>query len=343
MLDHRALRRHTGQMMLEMALVLPILVLILSAVIDFVRIWNAQETLHRMTRSAVTWGTQVKADGTRPTTAEVSDQLLASVLPPLTRGQVSVELVNVGLRDASGGDSVAVRASTRVGFLTPIIGRFFHSDALRVESSAQLPFMQYAPGTAVQVPPPPFQIDDDGEIDITANTGATITVLGKQLNYGPGGPPMRVTLKFADRGSNFAPIFGGQAVTGGESFYVSGLDKDDELAFEARATHTSGAQTVFDRTYRSNHQDRFSDDPRNQDGSPKAHHVTVLKDGDRLPEWSAFAGQTQLAEYLEPYVDQQSKTLRMTPGEAIVLWEFNSVYNSPASDFQDLVVHLKFD
>ena len=329
-------RRARAQGLVEFALVIPMFVLIVCAMIDFARVYNAQETLHRLTKEAVNTASKIKSDGTRPTTAEVSAFLMSSVLPPLDAAQVVVKAVDAAKVDATGRHSVYVQVGYNLPLLTPMLDRFFPQAQARLDSVAQLPYPRSRPGRAS--PPPDFTIDVNGGIIPNSDMGALIKVLGKQITYGAGGPsiPVTVQMKIASKqngnGHNkFNPIFGGNPVNGGEQMNPGTIAKGDTLAFSANADYSSGKTTYFDATYASDAPVAFQDDATH-------YHVLVLKNGDVAPDKPGFSGQTALATYIAPYVDTGTHRMVLGRDDAIILWEFNPNYNSAAADFQDLAM-----
>jgi len=333
------MKRRAGQGMVELALVLPLFLVMVCGLIDFARVYNAQETLHRVAKEAVNTGSQVKADGTRPTTAEVNAILLSSVLPPLVPAGVVVNSVDAARVDASGRRSVYVSLSYNVPLITPFIGRFFPQATTRLDSAAELPY----PYAKVVPPaqPPLFTLDSSGNLVATGAASAAIQVLGKQLTYGAGGPAIPVTMSMnvaksngGSGSSNFSPIFGGNGVNGGEEMNVS-LKKGDELELDGTANYTQNGTTLFNATYQSDNPQPFAD-------NANAYHTVVLRNGDAAPTTAGYDGQKGVATYLAPYEDPSTGTMKLGPNDAIILWEFNPAYNSPAADYNDLVVLVSF-
>jgi Flp pilus assembly protein TadG len=339
----RGLRLRRGQGLVEIALVLPLFLTLVCAIIDFARAYNVQETLHRITKEAVNYGTQVKADGTRPTADEVQAWLLSAVMPPLVRSGVVVEQLDVKRTDAKGRRSVFAQIRYDMHILTPVMTRWFPDQKVALYSSAQLPYTDLT-GAVGAPPAPPVSVAPDGTVVFNKNGTVTIRILGKQLQYGAGGPTIPVTLQMKhDKGDDddddddgFEKIFGGNPVNGGEEMTLSGVKKNDNLALSARARYQQGSSVLFDQTYVSN-------DPRPFTDASDQRHALVLRDGDPVPDKPTFGDQTALASYLAPYVDAQTKLIKLGPNDAIVLWEFNQTYGSPASDFQDLAVLMQIN
>ncbi len=77
---------------------------------------------------------------------------------------------------------------------------------------------------------------------------------------------------------------------------------------------------------------------RSGDNSP---YVKVLKDGDSVPNIPAFQNQTNLAAYVQPFVNVATQKIEIQDNQAIYLFELGTTnLSSPAADFQDLVIMI---
>jgi fibro-slime domain-containing protein len=77
---------------------------------------------------------------------------------------------------------------------------------------------------------------------------------------------------------------------------------------------------------------------RSGDNSP---YVLVLKDGDSVPSIPAFQDQTNLAYFVEPYVNTATGKVVLQDNQAIYLFELGTTnLSSSAADFQDLVIMI---
>ncbi len=73
-------------------------------------------------------------------------------------------------------------------------------------------------------------------------------------------------------------------------------------------------------------------------------NVIILKNGDTVPDISGYLDQQPLEEFLIGYIDQTTHKVTMDENEAIFLFELGTTdLNSPAADFQDLVILVSVD
>gem|GEM_PF-2201661 len=324
-----------GQSLVEVAVVLPVVLLLISAVIDFSRIYNAQYTLHRITNEAVNYGTLMKGAGDFPSRTDVQTRLLTAVPPPLSAASVIINSVQVHKPDSEGRESVAVDVSYDVPILTPLMSWFFSDGNARVSSKAQRSYLFFSGQPTLQSlppppPPPPFTIASTNDVLINVNCSARLKIVGTQIQAG-NGQPVLMTAKLSTNGNSFGELFSGNPLQGGEDVIVSSLMAGSKVAVSARAF----APGLINKSYRSNEKNSF------QDSSSHTHQY-VLANGDSLPPRPGFSGQTPLFAFLAPFVDTGNSMMVLGRKEVAVLFEFNSTFNSPAADFQDLVVLLQF-
>ncbi len=73
--------------------------------------------------------------------------------------------------------------------------------------------------------------------------------------------------------------------------------------------------------------------------------VKTLVNGQQAPNLAGFGGQQPVGSFLAPYLDAQGKIV-LQPNQVIMLFELGvnmaSDPNSPAADFQDLVLVFTF-
>lgn len=169
--------------------------------------------------------------------------------------------------------------------------------------------------------PPRFTILPEGGVTPLCDGPLDVWIVGSEITYGAGGPPIPVRVEFTqDGGASFTPLYGGRPVQAGDTARFPSIPAGAELG-----TRGSADLSNFHARY-----DSMVADP----------HVYVLKDGDAVPDFPAFDGQRPLEAYLAPYVDGGWMVLQAS--EVIVLYEFNRDLNSDAADFQDLVVMFSF-
>lgn len=168
-----------------------------------------------------------------------------------------------------------------------------------------------------------FFVGPDGSLQTTGRVSATFRALGSQITYGAGGPEVNVTLAVsADGGRQWAPLFGGNDVDGGETETVTGLSSGAKIVVKVTGKYS----WMFSRTYVSN----------SGDG-----HIVALRDGARLPEYKAFDNQAQLETFLRDIIGGDG-LVDIGAYDAVYLAEIGASLNSTAADFQDLVLLVQF-
>jgi Tfp pilus assembly protein PilE len=76
---------------------------------------------------------------------------------------------------------------------------------------------------------------------------------------------------------------------------------------------------------------------------PSNDRVKVLRDGDPVPNTPGFAGQLSAKQYLEDYISDDGTTMKLSPTQAIFLFEFTTAsLTSSSADFQDMVILASF-
>ena len=66
--------------------------------------------------------------------------------------------------------------------------------------------------------------------------------------------------------------------------------------------------------------------------------VSVLRDGDPVPNISGAFSQGSVGDYVSEYVDSETQTMRLDANEVIWLFELGTSASNTSADFQDLVV-----
>jgi len=75
------------------------------------------------------------------------------------------------------------------------------------------------------------------------------------------------------------------------------------------------------------------------DSSQSSPNVITLRDGDAVPNIPAFLDQASIMQFIQKYIDTSTNTMDLNKNQAIYLFELGTTnLNSPAADFQDLVV-----
>jgi Flp pilus assembly protein TadG len=131
----------SGQGLVEMALILPVLLLIFMGIIDFGRAIYAYNAVSNAAREGARLGIvdQRVTSGTYNAAVEAANQATALGIDPTDPNQVLVTFPNTGgvCPTISVGCPVSVRVQYQFSALTPIIGRII--GPITVGSTTQLP------------------------------------------------------------------------------------------------------------------------------------------------------------------------------------------------------------
>lgn len=147
------LRSRKGVTAVEMALVLPIFVFIVFAIVDFGRFFFVQHTLQYATREgtrlALVGGTITGGGSSLSRTASIVKTIQDSAAVAVDPGSLSISIFKLdpgyidptgwdtGTADAgSGGDYMRVRTRYLYKFFTPLIGRFFSGEQCTIVAEA---------------------------------------------------------------------------------------------------------------------------------------------------------------------------------------------------------------
>lgn len=126
----RKLHNQKGQAMVEMALVLPLLLLLVFGIIEFGRIFNAYLVVNNASREGARYAAVGKAYS--DITPEINN--LTSTL-----GTVTVEFTPSNGDDREEGKSVQVKISHTLPLITPIVGPLISGDdELVIEASTTM-------------------------------------------------------------------------------------------------------------------------------------------------------------------------------------------------------------
>lgn len=320
--------RHTrrrGQGLVELALVLPLVIMLASVLIDLALLLNAQHALHRVTATVVDEAT-LCVDGRYLEPSEIRQRLLGRLLPPLIRDRFMVDEVSL-TDDAERRRSVNVQVRYRMPLFTPGVSLFLGVNEVVIESRDRATYPAQTPPQTASFTPPPFRILASGDIQITRPISARMKVLRTSFRNRDGAE-VPVSLAVTDDGRRFDPVFGGNAVHGGEEMVLSSLEAGDKIALKANLPgHRDDMRT--------NRQEEFDD----RESVNRQH---VLANGDAAPDHPAMRGPPTLLPELAPFVDTSSGSMKLGRQDVILLFEAGKQYGSPHTDFQDLVVLLQF-
>lgn len=112
------LKNEKGQAMVEFALILPLLLLILCAIIDFGWIFGNQLIATNAAREAARYTAIHYYDSTTDNDTSIASSIVTQKAPTL----VSPSVV---LTKSASGDSISITVTSQVDVLTPLISAFF--------------------------------------------------------------------------------------------------------------------------------------------------------------------------------------------------------------------------
>ena len=154
----RSTRRHwifatSGNALTEFALIFPLFVLMLCAVVDFSRLFYTQTTL----QNAVRQGGRYASTGNHQPDPQHSGQTLSridSIKLVTQQAAIGLSTTNVQVSSAVGGsgsaggpgDTVTVSLTSNVQLLTPIIGSFFTNGVYTFTVKASYQNEPFPPG-----------------------------------------------------------------------------------------------------------------------------------------------------------------------------------------------------
>ena len=166
---------------------------------------------------------------------------------------------------------------------------------------------------------PGFTVDT-GRIEVDENHSVNLQVLCSQITYGSGGPEIPVKVRVKINGT-WIWLWGYQDVDGGETYSATtGIDADTFI-LEAYARYGSWRKTY---------------------NSTNTRQVKTLLNNDIPPALAGFGGQQPVSACIADYLDPTTGKVVLNGNQAIMLFELgvDMAYNpnSPAADFQDLVV-----
>lgn len=123
------LRNKKGQSMVEMALVLPVLMLLLFGILEFGRVFNE----YLVVTAAAREGARSAAIGSDNT---IVVNVVKEAARSVDRGSIDVAINPQNETDRVYGQPVTVTVSNPIQIITPLISAFFPQNPYTVESAA---------------------------------------------------------------------------------------------------------------------------------------------------------------------------------------------------------------
>ncbi|MBC3796500.1 hypothetical protein GH807_05465 [Acetobacterium tundrae] len=127
----RWIRKEDGQAVVELAITLPILIMILCAIIDFGWLFTNQNIVDNCSREGARFAI-VHSSGT----TAIADHVRA-VAPDYIANSLVITVTFTNPTNPSLGD-VKVAVNGNVNVLTPIVGVFVHGDTINLSSSCTM-------------------------------------------------------------------------------------------------------------------------------------------------------------------------------------------------------------
>lgn len=110
----RKLKNNRGQAIVELAILLPVLLLILMSIFEFGRVFNAYMIISHASRE----GARAGSVGNTDTQIEA---VISDVTPTLNSGNMTITIVDSG-GSRNRGDSITVTINYSIDLITPLVG-----------------------------------------------------------------------------------------------------------------------------------------------------------------------------------------------------------------------------
>lgn len=136
-----------------------------------------------------------------------------------------------------------------------------------------------------------------GSLITTRALNITVTSMFSKLTYGTGGPQIPVYLSYSlNGGGKWTSLLGGNKVsasgpTGGDSQTLSNVAKSSDFAVKIRGYFEKQGWLTYDENVATN---------------DSTGHVLLLRDGDSLPAYPAFANTSTLPSPLRSYISSST-------------------------------------
>lgn len=177
---------------------------------------------------------------------------------------------------------------------------------------------------------PGYEVEEDGDVVVAANKNIEVRALCAEITYGAGGPNIPV-LAWLGVNNQYNALFNSAPVQGGEVYTAASGGSGTTYTVKANGKYKVGNRTYFNKTYTSNN----------------TAQVKTLTNGQAAPPLAGFGGQKPITECIANYINPQNGFVTLETNQVLLLFELGvnmqSSPNSPAADFQDLVVVLTID
>ena len=130
----KKLKNESGQSLVELAIALPVLLLILCGIIDFGWLFYNKLAISNLSREGARY-VVVNADNAN--VVDLATSRIENSAPSSLKKQLTVDVVFSDVSDKSAGD-VTVSVKSKIKILTPVMGMFFDNQEADVDSSVTM-------------------------------------------------------------------------------------------------------------------------------------------------------------------------------------------------------------
>ncbi len=171
---------------------------------------------------------------------------------------------------------------------------------------------------------PGYEIEDNGDIVVSAQKTITVDALCAEITYGLGGPPMTVKAWLGIDKDYSTALFNGAKIKGGETTTITSDDDGATYTIKAMAKYKKEGKLYFKATYNSNN----------------VLQVKTLTNGQQAPPLAGFGGQKPISACIANFIDEQG-IVQLQSNQVLLLFELGVDMDenpgSLAADFQDFV------
>lgn len=176
--------------------------------------------------------------------------------------------------------------------------------------------------------PTGFVIAGNGSIVTAGTQTVTFNAIASHLTYGIGGPSIPVTInESTDGGKHWTALFGGNAISGGETQTVSVPD----------GSHVDVQEIAYFKkqgwlTYSASHAT-----------NDRSGYTQIFANGQTVPAAAGYNGQPALRSVLlSKGLADNSGHATISAGGVLMVGELGSCLNCASADFQDAIVKMQF-